>query len=412
MTLPSLYIDRKEYTPEDHYIFISYSHKDADIVYNDLNKLFELGVKFWYGRGLEVGSDLWYTQIERRIRDPRCVAVVFYLSPHVFASESIEKEIALLKTDDGSLKSYFSVNIGNKNTTELFDETSQLNDEERARRNSKRTRLISETFDDDYPFVGRSADANDMSHISTLYEKLRKWNITTEQNAQDLELVGYEFLHHTVNSNGIRTVMFGQYPQSEIKMFSIWKKDLVPLPKNYYRRGDELYKFKNGKYFRVEPISWRVMKYEDKTLYLLSEKCLDCREYHSIPKMVYWEETEIRNWLNNEFYNIAFNETEKALMEKIDDDYVTLPLIEDLTSADLTFDTTFNITPTRESLPTDYAMEQGAYSGPSGTCYWWYKLPYGNASLSSFVYDNGGLLNYSGAFRTMIRLDLKAADKI
>ena len=88
---PHLYTEMSDYTPEDHYVFVSYSHKDSDVVYADLEKLYELGVKFWYDKGLEAGSDLWFTQIEKRVRDPRCVAVIFYLSPYVFVSESIEK---------------------------------------------------------------------------------------------------------------------------------------------------------------------------------------------------------------------------------------------------------------------------------------------------------------------------------
>ena len=408
---PLIYTDRPDYSPEDHYVFISYSHKDSDVVYSDLDKLYELGVKFWYDKGLEVGSEVWFSQVEKRIRDPRCVAVIFYLSPYVFVSESIEREIKLLKNSDGEEKSYFSVNIGAKNTTELFDDTVELPAELKSKRNSKRTMLISETFDDDYPYIPRSTDPKDLSHMEELYEKLKKYNITSEQNVRDLELMGYEFLNHTVNSNGIRTVQFGNYPQSEVKMFSMWKKDLVSVGQDYYERVDAKYKLKNDKYFHVEPILWRVLKYEDKKLTLLSDKCLDSKEYHDEPKPVYWEEAYIRKWLNESFLLEAFSSEERSLLVDIDGDLVTMPLLEELMDTSLTFDSTPGITPTRESMPTDYAMEQGAYSGPTGTCYWWYKMPFGNASISPFVYDNGGLLNYSGAFRIMIKLDLSKADK-
>lgn len=406
-TQPPLYTEMPDYTPEDHYVFVSYSHKDSDVVYADLEKLYDLGVKFWYDKGLEAGSDLWFTQIEKRVRDPRCVAVIFYLSPYVFVSESIEKEIRLLKNSDGEEKSYFSINIGNKNTTELFDDTVHLSQEEKSKRNSKRTMLISETFDDDYPYIGRSSNPNDLSHIENLYAQLKKYNITSEQNLRDLELMGYEFLQHVVNSNGIRTVKFGTYPQEEVKMFSIWKKDLVDIGNDYFTRGDEKYKYKNEKYFRVEPILWRVLKYQDKKLLLLSDKCLDCQQYHDEPRAVYWEESFIRKWLNEDFFSVAFTNDEAFLLTPIDGDLVSMPRIEELMDESLTFDKTPGITPTRESMPTDYAMELGAYSGPTGTCYWWYKIPFGNASISPYVYDNGGLLNYSGAFRIMIQIDLE-----
>ena len=409
--MPPLYTDRPNYSPEDHYVFISYSHKDSDVVYSDLNKLYELGIKFWYDKGLDAGSEVWYSQIEKRVHDPRCVAVIFYLSPYVFVSESIEKEIRLLKNSNGEQKSYLSVNIGNKNITELFDDTINLPQEEKSKRNSKRTMLISETFDDDYPYIGRSADPEDLSHIDELFLKLKKFNITSEQDECNNELVGYEFLNYTVNSNGVRTVSFGLYPQKEIKMFSIWKKDLVDAGDNYYERKEAKYKFLNDKYFQVEPIMWRVLKYESKKLLLLSDKCLDCQVYHDEPKPVYWEESFICKWLNNDFVNIAFNEEERRLLKQIDGDLVTMPKLEDLVDEKLSFDKEYGVTPTRESVPTDYAMEKGAYSGPTGTCYWWYKMPFGNASISSYVYDNGGLLNYSGAFRVMIEIDLERFKK-
>ena len=190
-------------------------------------------------------------------------------------------------------------------------------------------------------------------------------------------------------------------------MFSIWKKDLINIDKNICLRGTEKYFVIGEKYFRFEPIIWRVLKYSNKEMLLISDKCLDCQEYHNESKYVYWEETFIRKWLNSEFYTIAFSKAEKTLFEKIDNDFVTMPLLENLSDESLTFDRTLDVTPTRESLPTDYAMERGAYSGPTGTCYWWYKIPFGNASISPFVYDNGGLLNYSGAFRVMIKISLK-----
>ena len=404
---PLLYTDRPDYTPEDHYVFISYSHKNKDVVYSDLNKLYDLGVKFWYDKGLTVGSEAWFSQVEKRIRDPRCVAVIFYLSPYIFVSEAIEREIRLLKDADGKTKSYFSINIGKKNITDLHDDSSNLPQEEKVRRNSKRTMLICETFDDDLPFIPRSNYAEDFSHIDELYEQLKKYNITIEQSRNDLELLGYEFLKHTINSNGVRTVSFGHYPQTEVKMFAIWKKDLVNVADDYCTYGEEKYKIKNGRYFRVEPIVWRVLKYENRELLLLSERCLDCQDYHDEPRVVYWEETFIRKWLNGVFLNAAFTAEEQALLGEVEGDAVTMPTLEDLTNEALTFEKTPNDTSTRESVPSDYCVELGAFSGPTGTCCWWYKLPFGNASVSPFVYDNGGLLNYPGAFRIMIKLDLK-----
>lgn len=409
--LPKIYKERENYTPEDHYVFISYSHANSEIVYNDLNELYDMGVKFWYDKGLEVGSSEWYRQVEQQIKDSRCVGVVFYLSPYVFTSEAIEKEISYIIGEDNKInKSYFSINIGGKNTTNLADEVSSLPETEKVKRNSKRTSIVNTVFDDALPYIVRSDDPNDFSHIQKVYDSLRKYNITEEQNKQHDELVGYNFLQYYRTSEGSRFVEFGKYPQSEVKMFSIWMKDLIEIGDNLVQRGDEIYRVVNNKYFLMEPIRWRIMKYENKTLYLITDKCIDCQYYHDKFETVFWEDSFIRNWLNTEFYNAAFSAKEKQMLLKIENDTVSMPYINEITSPDLSFDSTYEITPSREAVATDYAMENGAYSGPTGTCYWWYKMPNGNPSISSFVYDNGGLNNYKGAFRVTIKVDLSHVD--
>ena len=46
----------KPYNGKGNYVFVSYSHKDKDIVYKDLFKLEEFGVRFWYDDDLPYGE--------------------------------------------------------------------------------------------------------------------------------------------------------------------------------------------------------------------------------------------------------------------------------------------------------------------------------------------------------------------
>ena len=56
-----------------------------------------------------------------------------------------------------------------------------------------------------------------------------------------------------------------------------------------------------------EPIEWLVLGAEGKNLLLVSKYGLDSRPYHNSGKNVKWETSEIRTWLNEEFYETAFS---------------------------------------------------------------------------------------------------------
>ena len=64
-----------------------------------------------------------------------------------------------------------------------------------------------------------------------------------------------------------------------------------------------------------KPIEWIVMKKEGNQVLLLSKYVLDAKPYNEEWEDVTWETSDIRQWLNNEFYTTAFNKTEKAKIQ-------------------------------------------------------------------------------------------------
>ena len=64
-----------------------------------------------------------------------------------------------------------------------------------------------------------------------------------------------------------------------------------------------------------KPIEWIVMKKEGNQVLLLSKYVLDAKPYNEEFEDVTWETSDIRQWLNNEFYTTAFNKTEKAKIQ-------------------------------------------------------------------------------------------------
>ncbi|MFN2208278.1 MAG: DUF6273 domain-containing protein [Candidatus Promineifilaceae bacterium] len=62
------------------------------------------------------------------------------------------------------------------------------------------------------------------------------------------------------------------------------------------------------------PIRWLVLQNLDGELFVLSEKIVDCRRYHGKHVDITWRECDLRRWLNETFYNAAFNTAEQELI--------------------------------------------------------------------------------------------------
>ena len=98
-------------------------------------------------------------------------------------------------------------------------------------------------------------------------------------------------------------VKFGQYPQTEILKTS--ESDLFGKLEKAAEKGDETvtldgvqYKRLDGRWFRFDPIVWRVLEVTDHTALLMADRGLDCVPYHSSYEDVFWEDSGVRAWLN------------------------------------------------------------------------------------------------------------------
>lgn len=124
---------------------------------------------------------------------------------------------------------------------------------------------------------------------------------------------------------------FGSYPQTEVK-----GNELVPTitQAKYDTNGDTLISgtryrriskentenaecFGNSlfRYFKWEKIKWRVLWNDGDTLFVMADKGLDCKAYNNENKSITWEECTLRQWLADDFYNIAFNSSEQKAIK-------------------------------------------------------------------------------------------------
>ena len=156
----------------------------------------------------------------------------------------------------------------------------------------------------------------------------------------------------------------------------------------------------NGK----EEIEWKVLeKDQNGKMLLISRYALDCRHYHSKNEKVTWETSDIRSWLNNDFYNTAFTKSQRAKIKTT--------TLENRDNADYntdggndTKDKVFLLsideakaylpsTVERVCIATKYAESQGSQlESLTRSCRWWLRSPGSTLYTASFVKVDGFIL--------------------
>ncbi len=80
----------KPYKGQEPYIFISYAHKDAAMVFPVIERLVAEGHRVWYDEGIDPGSE-WPEIIANRLSD--CTACIAFISQNSLDSHNCRREI-------------------------------------------------------------------------------------------------------------------------------------------------------------------------------------------------------------------------------------------------------------------------------------------------------------------------------
>lgn len=175
----------------------------------------------------------------------------------------------------------------------------------------------------------------------------------------------------------------------------------------------------------MEPIRWRVLSVDGDDAFLFADKNLEFKKYNENEEHTYdytdavWETCTLRKWLNEDFYNMAFNNDEKnVIMETMvvnednpkfgteggnnTKDKLYLLSIAEVSNAAYGFDAEFNyVSKTREAKNTDYAIFNAKYSTidnkPGVNSSWWLRSP-GENSIDAAYVDCDGAGSNSGYY--------------
>lgn len=195
-----------------------------------------------------------------------------------------------------------------------------------------------------------------------------------------------------------------------------------------------------GNYFKdddinLKPLLWDVVEVKESKVFLITTHIIDCEPFLVADTQknsdTYWTHSNIREWLNNEFYNTAFSNNEKNMIL-----YEYLKILnhsryEGGREAEFSKDYVFLMTAQQaENAPsyilravaTKHAKSKGVFFDPNDYAIWWLMSPgfYSHAASCVDIYgniQNGSLknsftdtpmdANYCGV-RPMIAVDYDA----
>ena len=151
------------------------------------------------------------------------------------------------------------------------------------------------------------------------------------------------------------------------------------------------------------PIEWLVLEVKGNEALLISCYGLDCKQYHRSCIRRTWAESDLREWLNNDFIKSAFSEEEtkritvSELKNEENREYRTRGgndtkdhvFCLSITEAEQYFRSYYD----RRCEPTAYARNHGAYV-KNDRCFWWLRSPGRNQDNAAYVEAGGSLYLY------------------
>lgn len=171
-----------------------------------------------------------------------------------------------------------------------------------------------------------------------------------------------------------------------------------------------------------DPIEWIVLHKTKDHIIVISKYVIDCLPYNIELKDVTWETCTLRKWLNEEFYEAAFNSKEKKLIMtagllnakyssvggyggKNTKDKVFLLSENDLVEPAMGFSSwKYTEDVNRRCAPTEYAIAQGLKKGMKNeyvtkdndySVNWWLRTP-GMLNSEAAIVLNSGMILASG----------------
>ena len=133
-----------------------------------------------------------------------------------------------------------------------------------------------------------------------------------------------------------------------------------------------------------EDIEWLVLDKKETQILITSKYALDCQPYNTRQDGTTWDNSYIRRWLNEDFYDVAFDDNEKKCVQvtanEAEKQYVLGAPTGENTKDKIFLLSVYEVNKyfsddnSRKTKATKYAQELGAYTN-NEYCWWWLRSP-------------------------------------
>ena len=144
-----------------------------------------------------------------------------------------------------------------------------------------------------------------------------------------------------------------------------------------------------------ESIQWVVLDKEAGRILAISSQALDSQRFHKTAGSITWKNASVRTWLNQDFYNSAFDAEEKAL--------ISPQKVEVLAGTDKVFllsreeaEAYFPTAAERRCQASAYAVSRNAYVNDKTGCSWWLLRTSGTQKGTVMSVNSDGTMDYKG----------------
>ena len=139
----------------------------------------------------------------------------------------------------------------------------------------------------------------------------------------------------------------------------------------------------------IQPIEWQVLAKENNKMLVISRYGLEAKRFDGGSNS--WKNSEIRKWLNGDFYNKAFTDQEKNSVSSFNGDNVFLLSKEEAEKY-------FANSDARKCKATDYVenAEKNCIkaNNDDGCRFWWLRSPLPGSDNNVYVVNNDGDIDY------------------
>ena len=259
-----------------NFLFVSYSHKDEDVIKEDVKALQEKGVRVWFDINMRTGDE-WEEIAEKIIAHPNCKGVLFYNSEHSLVSEAVKLERehtqARMKIDPDF--NYWAVHLVDKSIEDFNRELARTAPSIYFEALS----LIMQMFKQDRLYITRTDSEQCVKKI-------------IDDIARPKEMVD--------DIGDVTKICFGAFAGEEYK---------VPLkhesPNERFVANGREYISHNNQLYNLSPLYWTPLYSENSVVVFLCDKIIGYSQGGEYAE----------DFLENVVYKIAFSDKEKKMLK-------------------------------------------------------------------------------------------------